>query len=121
MAGYPKTQAELREIVLAECESVGEAEVRGRIELGSWAMVEMPFVREWLTRKEALNAEEQRSLDTRAVAAAERAATASEHAAESSREAANAARSSARWTFWAAIIALLSVGVSVIPGCIQNL
>lgn len=114
MAEMPSILRRKSERVRAECDSLGETEVRKKLANGGWSWTEAETARAWLTGKEAEYQEQRRALENRAVAAAERAA-------ESSREAADASRNSARWTLLAAIIALLALAASVIPGCIQNL
>ena len=94
-----------KESVYAACEKLGEVAVRSMVDAGSFGG-HSAFHRQWLLEKadERLRQKEreERGHNERAVAAAEHSATASEKAAL-------AARDSARWTMWAAVVALLSI------------
>ena len=96
-----------KDSVFAECEKLGEAAVRAMIDAGNFGG-NSTFPRQWLLekaddrlrRREA----EERERNERALAAAKQSAAASEQAAL-------AAKDSARWTMWAAVVALLSLVV----------
>ena len=94
--------------VFAECEKLGEAAVRAMVDAESFGN-HSAFHRQWLIEKaderSRLRETEERQRNERALAAAEKSAAASERAAM-------AARDSARWTMWAAVVALLSIVVS---------
>ena len=96
-----------KDTVFAECEKLGEAAVRAMVDAGSFGG-HSAFHRQWLLEKsdERLSQREteERQRNERALAAAEQSAAASERAAM-------AARDSARWTMWAAVVALLSIVV----------
>ncbi len=104
----------------ATCEELGEAEVRTRLETNQWGN-RAALARKWLHLQEEMRMVAREERADRALAAAEISAKAAEDAAKISQDSADAARISARWTFWAAVIALLTVAVSVIPGCLQRL
>jgi hypothetical protein len=80
-----------------ELERDGVANVRGKLDAGKYSNQDKSemYARQWLAKKELEERDEQMRLNTRAVSAAEW---------------------SAKWAFWAAIVALLTVLVSVLPG-----
>jgi hypothetical protein len=93
--------------VYAECEKLGESAVRSMVEAGSFGG-HSAYHRQWLLEKAEerlrMREAEDKERNERALAAAESSAAASERAALS-------AKDSARWTMWAAVIALLSIVV----------
>ena len=88
-----------------ECEKLGEAEVRSKIDAGEFGG-HSAFPRQWLLEKadERLRQKEREETER-----SERAISAAEQSAFTAERAAIAARNSARWTMWAAVIALLSI------------
>ena len=94
-----------KDSVYATCEKLGEAAVRSKIDAGDFGG-HSAFPRQWLLEKAdehiRQNEQEVAERNKRAVAAAEQSAAAAERAAL-------AARDSARWTMWAAIVALVSI------------
>ncbi|HXV80310.1 MAG TPA: hypothetical protein VEG60_10565 [Candidatus Binatia bacterium] len=98
---------------IARLEEEGEPRVRANYEHRRYSGHHKDLVAEWLYTKawnEATDARAQADLALnearRAAAAAERSAEANEHVA--------------RWTFWVAIIALVTVVASVMRGCFQG-
>lgn len=101
----------VREDAFAWCESIGEAAVLAQA--SAFEMIgREPLVREWLNLQDERRNKERDERAEKAVAAAERSALAAEVAAVAS-------RSAAKWTFWAAFIALVTVAVSVMPSFLQ--
>jgi hypothetical protein len=96
--------------VFAECEKLGEAVVRAKVDAGSFGN-HSAFPRQWLIEK-ADERSRQREAEERQ--RNERALTAAEKSASSSERAAIAARDSARWTMWTAIVAIFSIVVSIV-------
>ena len=99
-----------KESVWTECQAMGEAAVKARLEAGSFGGFSL-LPKQWLLEKEAerqaLREAEDRARNDRTMAASEASARASEKAAEAS-------LLSARWTMWAAIAALASVVMPLI-------
>ena len=94
-----------KDTVYAECERLGETAVRSMVDAGNFGG-HSAFHRQWLLEKadERLRKKEQEETERN-----ERAATAAEQSASAAERAAVAARESARWTMWAAVVALVSI------------
>jgi len=94
-----------QQTVYADCEKAGETAIRALVDAGNFGG-HSAFYRQWLLEKADERRRQQETeaneRNIRAIAAAEKSATAAERAAI-------AARDSARWTMWAAIVALLSI------------
>ena len=91
--------------VFAECEKLGEIAVRAKLEAGNFGRFSA-FHLEWLHQKAEDRLRQQFAEERER---AERAIAAAEKSAHASQQAAMAARDSARWTMWAAIVALVSI------------
>ena len=83
----------------------GEAQVRARLEAHDWGENER-WVWEWLQIKADERLTERDKQAIKMLAIAERSAAASDLSAKS-------ASDTARWTFWIAVISLITVGASV--------
>lgn len=95
-----------KEEIYAECEKLGEVSIRAQVKAASQGGSISFHKRTWLEEKDTernrLREIEEREQNNRALAAAEKSAAASERAAI-------AAKESARWTMWAAIVALTAI------------
>jgi hypothetical protein len=102
----------------ATCDELGEAEVKTRLEMNAWG-ARAVLATKWLHVQEEKRLAAREDRADRALIAAEKSAKTSEDAAAASKASARAAERSAKWTFWAALIALLTVAVGVLPGFLQ--
>lgn len=120
MAEPPNQFRTIKEQVFAECDALSVLEVRTLLIDGHWPPGYRGMVESWLAKKDAEQAEAQKLLENRAVAAAERSASASEKSAQSSQIATTIALRSARWTMWAALLSLFATLVTVLPAILER-